>query len=169
VKSKKQPVLGDSYRRRVFSFIKGMVSNESEAEDVLQDVYKEYLEIPDLDEIENIGGWLVQVARNKIFDRFRKRKVEEEYLLLTYERAEETDTSSADENLIRSELREDLAEALASLPDEQREVFILHELEGRSFEEISQITGQKMNTLLSRKRYAVLALREYLKEMYNEL
>ncbi len=170
MKSKKQPdKKGENYRGRVFSFIKGMLRDETEAEDVLQDVYEEYLEIPELAEIENMGGWLVQVARNKILDRFRKRKIEEEYLLLTYESAEEDESSPADENLERTELREGLAEALESLPEEQRVVFVLHELEGKSFEEIAAITGEKMNTLLSRKRYAVLALREYLKEMYNDL
>lgn len=160
----------NSHRGRILSVVNRMVRDQAEAEDVLQDVFEEFVEVYDLGEtIESVGAWLVRVAQNKVVDRFRRRKTQQEYRQLVATDSEAEDTSDPEADLINQRLRSEIAEALETLPDDQRDVFIKHELEGKSFEEISAATGVSVNTLLSRKRYAVQALRNYLKEVYDEL
>lgn len=143
--------------------------DDAETEDVLQEVFEDFLEAYDLGEaIESLGAWLARVARNKIIDRFRKKGSEsshQEDLLAT---AEEELEQTTEEEFDRAILREELAEAIALLPPEQRDVFVMHELEGKTFETIASETGTNINTLLARKRYAVLFLRQHLKEIYDE-
>jgi RNA polymerase sigma factor (sigma-70 family) len=163
---------------RLRNFIRRRVPNDADAEDLLQEVFYELVEANRLlMPIEYVTGWLFQVARNRITDLFRKKKPE------TF-----SDTAVADENgellsiedllpsadagpeaaYLRNEMLEELELALAELPEEQRSVFMAHEIQGRSFKELSRETGVSINTLLSRKRYAVLHLRERLQSIHDE-
>ena len=168
-KAKRQSEMIDvanEYRRPLLDWISRKVRDEEEAEDVAQEVIEDFLETYEVGTvIEQVSAWLYRVAQNKIIDRFRKKKHETAYqdsLRLEPE-------PEAEEEWARSWLREELAEAIALLPEEQRHVFLMHEIEGKSFEEIAKETGISVNTLLSRKRYAILFLREHLKEVYDEL
>jgi RNA polymerase sigma factor (sigma-70 family) len=170
-------------RQRLFNFIRRRVRTREDAEDILQDVFFQLTDNYDVAEpIERMTAWLYRVARNKIIDWYRKRSsrgtVEDgrgvpgddgEPASLNLEEILFDPGQNPDEVYARSLVWPALADALEELPEEQREVFALHELEGRSFKEIADITGEPVNTLLSRKRYAVLYLRERLKEMYDEL
>jgi RNA polymerase sigma factor (sigma-70 family) len=164
-------------RGRLLAFIRKRVADAAEAEDVLQEAFYELVAAYRLMQpIEQVGAWLIRVARNRIIDRFRKRRPQ----LLGDIAADEEEADSAldrllppvedgpDAALVRELLLEELEQALTELPVEQREVFVAHELEGASFKELSARWGVGINTLLSRKRYAVLRLREKLKEAYEE-
>src|SRR5579871_6908695 len=165
-------------RRRLLHFIRKSVDDEGDAEDILQDVFSELTEAYRLMKpIEQVGAWLYRVARNRIIDRFRKKRPEPvgdppfdgsraerhrlEDLLPSPDAGPET-------LYARRVLLEELELALDELPPEQREVFVAHEWEGRSFKEIAAETGVGVNTLLSRKRYAVLHLRARLQSIYDE-
>ena len=170
-------------RERLLNFIRKRVRTEEDAEDILQDVFSQLIENYDIAEpIEQISSWLYRVARNRIIDWYRKKKSKtfsdlgktpaanaEDSLPLNLEEVLFDPAQNPDEVYARSLVWPALADALDELPDEQREVFAWHELEGRSFKEIEEITGEPLNTLLSRKRYAVLFLRQRLQELYNEL
>src|SRR6266851_7545481 len=163
-------------RRRLFHFIRKRVDDEGDAEDVLQDVFFELIEAYRLMKpIEQVGAWLFRVARNRIIDRFRKRRPEPVIPL----NASEEDTLRLEDLLpspdagpeamyARSVLLEELAAALEELPEEQRDVFIAHEMDGRSFKQLARETGLSINTLLSRKHYAILHLRRRLQAIYEE-
>lgn len=164
-------------RSRLREFIRRRVPDPRDAEDVLQDVFYRLVEANRLlMPIDHVTGWLFRVARNRITDLFRKR-TPESFSDVAMEDEERLDLDELlpsreggpDAAFARSVLLEELELAIAELPDEQREVFIAHELEGRSFKEIAAETGVNMNTLLSRKRYAVLHLRDRLKDLYDEL
>ena len=166
---------------RLLDFIRKRIPDANDAEDILQDVFYQLIETYRLMKpIEEVTAWLFTVARNKITDRFRKKKPESLEKQLLYNKEEEGkmlnladilpgQNDSPETKMLRTAVMEELEEALGELPEEQREVFMLHEIDGKSFKEISEITGASINTLLSRKRYAVLFLRESLKELYNEL
>jgi RNA polymerase sigma factor (sigma-70 family) len=164
---------------RLRNFIRRRVADESDAEDILQDVFYELIEAYRMMKpIEQVGAWLYRVARNRIIDGFRKKKPEP----FSTERdpdAEDGDSLSLEELLpspdagpeatyARSILLEELDAALDELPEEQREVFLAHEFEGFSFKEISAETGVSVNTLLSRKHHAVLYLRRRLQSIYED-
>ncbi len=163
---------------RLLNFVRRRVPDQSDAEDILQDVFYELIEAYRLMKpIEQVGAWLFRVARNRITDRFRKKKpillsdvaeLTEEGGILSLEDLLPSSDAGPDTAYARGLLLEELEDALEELPDEQREVFIAHELEGRSFKDLAAETGVSVNTLLSRKRYAVLHLRERLQEIYNE-
>lgn len=163
-------------RKRLFDFIRQRVRTEEDAEDILSDVFYQLIASAGVSEpIEKMTSWLFTVARNRIIDWYRKKRPEpfrpqfdDESLPLNLEDILFDPTQDPDRVYERSLLWTELAEALDDLPKEQREVFVLHELQGKSFKEIADITGERQNTLLSRKRYAVLYLRERLKEMYDE-
>jgi RNA polymerase sigma factor (sigma-70 family) len=163
---------------RLLNFIRRSVPDPGDAEDILQDVFYRLVEANRLlMPIEHVTGWLFQVARNRITDLFRK-KVPENFSDLTV--ADEDDEGLSFEDLlpspdagpeaiyIRNLLLSELQLALHELPKEQREIFIAHELQGRSFKELSEAMGIGVNTLLSRKRYAVLYLRNRLQRVYDE-
>lgn len=155
----------------LLSMIGGRIRDEIEAQDIAQDVFTEFLEAYDADQVfDSLRAWLMKVAQNKILDRFRKRKTESSYreTFTAENTTQPTSLDLPDDDLTRTWLRGQMADALAACPLEQREVFILHELEGKSFEEIAAITGRNTNTLLSQKRYAIQFLRDYLKEIYDE-
>ena len=164
------------YSKRLMGFIRRRVTNEADAEDILQDVFFQL--IGNAQPIEQLTGWLFKVARNKIIDKQRKMKPD----LL-----EDMFVSDDDENFsgwaeiffdanenpeteyLREMFWEELKAALEELPVKQRDVFVMNELEGVSFKEIAALTGETVNTLISRKRYAVLHLRERLALLRDEL
>ena len=162
---------------RLRNFIRRRISDPGDVEDVLQEVFFELVEAYRLTRpIEMAGAWLFRVARNRIIDRFRKRKPEiatdfaaaPEGSELSLEDLLPSPDAGPEAALVRNLLLEEIEDALAELPAEQRDVFIAHEVEGRSFEEIAARTGVKFNTLLSRKRYAVLHLRRRLQAIYDD-
>jgi RNA polymerase sigma factor (sigma-70 family) len=162
---------------RLRNFIRRRVSDEAEAEDVLQDVFYELvLAYRLMKPIENAGAWLFRVARNRIIDLFRRRRPDAS-LTESVPASDETfalqdllpsPESGPEAAYVRSVLLEELEEALDELPEEQREVFIAHEIEGRSFKDLSAETGLKVGTLISRKHYAVKYLRERLQDIYQQ-
>lgn len=168
-------------RRRLLEFIRKRVPTQEDAEDVLQDVFYELVNTYRLMKpVEQMASWLFTVARNKITDRYRKKKpdsLEEHFALRAGDDGDKLDiadflpsgTNSPETEMMREAIMQGLVTALDELPKEQREVFIMHELEDKSFQEIAEITGANLNTLLSRKRYAVLYLRERLLNLYNDL
>ena len=164
---------------RLRNFIRRRVADPRDAEDVLQDVFYKLVEANRLlMPIDHLTGWLFRVARNRITDLFRKKKPElfsdaaiedEEGEALQIEDLLPSPDAGPEALYFRNLLLDELELALEELPDEQREVFVAHELEGRSFKQLAEETGVSVNTLLSRKRYAVLHLRERLQSIYNEL
>jgi RNA polymerase sigma factor (sigma-70 family) len=166
-------------RSRLRNFIRRRVPDPSDAEDIVQEVFYELVEANRLlMPIEHVTGWLFRVARNRITDLFRKKKPEtfsdaavegEDGGLLQIEDLLPSPDAGPEALYFRNVLLYELELALEELPREQREVFVAHELEGRSFKELSAETGVGVNTLLSRKRYAVLHLRERLHNFYDEL
>jgi len=165
-----------SERKRLLDFIRKRVRNQSDAEDILQDVFYQLTTSYSVTEpIEKMTAWLFTVARNKIIDWYRKRRPDslpaaedDPNAPLNLEEILFDPRQNPDRVYARSLVWTELSEALDELPEGQREVFVMHELEGRSFKEIAEITGEPLNTLLSRKRYAVLFLREQLQELYEE-
>jgi RNA polymerase sigma factor (sigma-70 family) len=166
-------------RSRLLNFIRRRVPDPRDAEDVLQDVFYELVEANRmLMPIEHVTGWLFRVARNRITDLFRKRKPEsfsdaavadEDDELLRLEDLLPSPDAGPEALYARNLLLNELALAVDELPEEQREVFVAHEWEGRSFKELAAESGVNVNTLLSRKRYAVLHLRKRLQGVYDEL
>ncbi len=165
-------------RSRLRNFIRRRVPDPSDAEDIVQEVFYELIEANRLlMPIEHVTGWLFRVARNRITDLFRKKKPEaftdaavedEDGELLRVEDLLPSPDAGPEALYFRNVLLDELEFALDELPGEQRNVFVAHELEGRSFKEMSAETGVSVNTLLSRKRYAVLHLRERLQTIYDE-
>jgi RNA polymerase sigma factor (sigma-70 family) len=163
---------------RLRNFIRRRVPNDADAEDLLQEVFYELVEANRLlMPIEYVTGWLFQVARNRITDLFRKKKPEnfsdaavpdENGELLTIEDLLPSADDGPEAAYLRAEILEELELALAELPEEQRSVFMAHEIQGRSFKDLSRESGVSVNTLLSRKRYAVLHLRERLQSIHDE-
>ncbi|HVG69458.1 MAG TPA: sigma-70 family RNA polymerase sigma factor [Vicinamibacterales bacterium] len=153
-------------RPRLRNFIRRRVADPRDAEDILQDVFHALVEANRLlMPIDHVTGWLYQVARNRITDLFRARRTEP----LELEDLLPSADGGPEAEFARTVLFDALAEAIAELPAEQRDVFIAHELEGRSFKEMSAATGVSVNTLLSRKRYAVLRLRDRLRTIYDDI
>ena len=148
-------------RGRLRNFIRKRVPDATDAEDILQDVFYALIQAWP---IEQVTAWLFRVATNRIIDRFRKQKHE----ILSIDDLLPSPEGGPEAEDARSVLIEELEGALEELPKEQREVFIAHEIEGRNFKEISIATGVGVNTLLSRKHYAVLHLRRRLQEIYEE-
>jgi RNA polymerase sigma factor (sigma-70 family) len=163
---------------RLLNFIRRRVPDSRDAEDILQDVFYELVEANRLlVPIDHVTGWLFRVARNRIVDLFRKKKPEslsdraaenDEGEMLQLEDLLPSPDAGPDALYARSVLLEELEFALDELPREQREVFVAHELEGRSYQQMAEDTGVSVNTLLSRKRYAVIHLRERLRDIYDE-
>lgn len=169
---------------RLRNFIRRRVPDPRDAEDILQDVFYELVEANRLlMPIEHVTGWLFRVARNRIIDLFRKKKPESfsdtaiagdnvgddsELLQVQIEDLLPSPDAGPDALYARNLLLDELDLALDELPEEQRAVFVAHELEGQSFKEIAAQTGVSVNTLLSRKRYAVLHLRQRLQTIYDE-
>ena len=171
--------LADTFRReraRLRSFIRRRVLNPGDADDILQDVFRELVEADRLTRpIEQVGAWLFQVARHRITDLLRRRRTRGAESSAGDPDIEESieewlpDTHSGPAAMYaRRVLLDELDEALGELPDDQRRVFVAHELDGRSFKELATEWGVGVNTLLSRKRYAVLHLRRRLQAIYDD-
>src|SRR6202166_344192 len=168
----------DRDKTRLRNFIRRRVADPSDAEDILQEVFYELVETYRLMKpIEQVGAWLFRVARNRIADLFRKRKPEastndpvvaEDGEFLTLEDLLPSRDAGPEAAYARTVLLAELEDASEDLPEEQREVFLAHEIEGRSFKELAAETGLSVNTLLSRKHYAVLRLRRRLQTIYDE-
>jgi RNA polymerase sigma factor (sigma-70 family) len=166
------------FGNRLLGFIRQRVNNEADAEDVLQDVWQQLTLAADSGPIEEVGSWLFKVARNKITDRYRKKKpesledlliMEDEHGVLNFSNILLDDSNNPETAHLRSLFWKTLDEALEELPEEQRAVFVWNELGNMSFKEMSALTGEKVNTLISRKRYAVLHLRDRLQTVYREI
>jgi RNA polymerase sigma factor (sigma-70 family) len=166
-----------SVSRRLFGFIKARVGNTEDAEDILQDVFYQFAGNPE--PIEQATAWLYKVARNKITDSFRKQKLPlAEDLLQNFENGDElfdwkeilfNNDANPETSYLRSLFWEELKAALDELPAEQRDTFIQNEIEGISFKDLAGKSGESVATLISRKRYAVLHLRERLNVLKDEL
>lgn len=165
------------YGKRLFGFIRGRVKTDEDAEDILQDVWMQLSHATNMDEIEQMSGWLFQVARNKIIDR-QRRKTTDSLEDLTYEGEDGefdykdillADDKTPESEYIKSVFWQALFEALDELPDNQRQVFIMNELEDKTLQQIADETGENLKTIISRKGYAVKHLRRRLDTLYNEL
>lgn len=167
-------------RPRLLSFIQKRISDTDEAEDILQDVFYQFTEAyRTVKSIDRVTSWLFTVARNKITDRYRKKKPH----TFSEQAVQSADGETAlrledvlpdlanhpESEMMRSVIWHAVEEALEEMPVEQREVFVMHEFEDLSFKEISAIVNTPVNTLLSRKRYAVLFLRKRLQQLYDDL
>jgi RNA polymerase sigma factor (sigma-70 family) len=164
--------VSEEHATRLSSFIRRKMRDRAESDEVLQDVFVEFIETFDVGTaIDSLGAWLVAVAQNKILDRFRRKKTREEHrrAVLESTSGERFSEDRPDDEWTRGWLRAEIIRAIELLPREQREVFVKHELEGKRFDEIAEETGIGVNTLLARKRYAVMQQRTHLKGVYDEL
>jgi RNA polymerase sigma factor (sigma-70 family) len=165
-----------NYGKQLFKFIRSRVTSDADAEDILQDVWYQLSSIIDIGPIEQLSAWLFRVSRNRIVDKQRKKHpLSLEALALVDEDGETYYPEAILEDIINPEsefeqkiVRDAIFSALDELPDEQRLVFIWNEFDDMTFQEIADITGENIKTLISRKRYAVMYLRERLKKLYNE-
>lgn len=166
----------NQYSNRLFRFIRGKVSSNEDAEDILQDVWYQLSRVVELDSIEQMSGWLFRVARNRITDGYRKKKADvsvdeeigEEDGGFNFKEILMAETVSPEEENLKEIFWEALFKALDELPANQKDVFVWNELEDQTFQKISDRTGVNIKTLISRKRYAVQHLRTRLEEVYGE-
>ncbi|HLT79969.1 MAG TPA: RNA polymerase sigma factor [Cyclobacteriaceae bacterium] len=169
-------------RGRLLNFIRNRVSSLEEAEDILQDVFYQFIAGYDsIESLDRVTSWLFSVARNKIIDRYRRNSARprqanfshttgaDEEMPLTIQDILPDLGNTPEDAYLREVIWEEIMEALDELPPEQREVFVRNEIEDVSFRELAAEQGVSINTLLSRKRYAILALRKRLQKLYNEL
>jgi len=167
-----------AYGKSLLGFIRRRVKNDADAEDILQDVWYQFSSVVNSEPIEQTGAWLYKVARNKILDKHKKHR---ETLLDDLLPEEDNDEAPDFKDILMMEAKtpeteylknlfwETLFSALDELPEQQKQVFIWQELEDIPFKEIAERTGENVQTLVSRKRYAVLHLRERLRQLYNEI
>lgn len=166
------------FGKRLFGFVRGKVKTTEEAEDILQDVWYQFSRLSNLDELENVSAWLYRVAQNRVTDNYRKKKTDnlEDY---TYENDENEisfkeillldENASPELALFKEEFWSELMQALDELPENQKEVFLLNEIEDFTLQEIADQKGENLKTIISRKGYAVKHLRNRLQHLYNEL
>src|SRR5687767_3060382 len=167
---------------RLLSFIRNRVSSLEEAEDILQDVFFQFVAGYDtIQSLDRVTSWLFSVARNKIIDRYRKESARPRRTDFAWQAASDEESpitlqeilpdlgNTPEDAYLKEVLWDAIVDALDELPEEQRQIFVLNEMEDRSFREISEETGISINTLLSRKRYAILALRKKLQQLYDEM
>jgi RNA polymerase sigma factor (sigma-70 family) len=169
-----------AYGKNLLGFIRKRVKSDADAEDILQDVWYQFSNLVNSEPIEQTGAWLYKVARNKITDKHKKRSETLLDDLFSSDDESDDDTSSFKDLLMPEESTpeteymrnifwEQLFTALDELPEEQKQVFIWQEMEDMTFQEIAELTGVNVNTLVSRKRYAVLHLRGRLQQLYQEI
>ena len=167
---------------KLLGFIRGRVSTLEEAEDILQDVFYQFIAgFNTIESLDRVTSWLYSVARNKIIDRYRRdsarpKRTDFELIAgndgdapLTLQEILPDLDNTPESTLLREAIWDEITAALAELPAEQREIFILNEIEEKGFREIAEATGVSINTLLSRKRYAILALRKRLQSFYDDI
>jgi RNA polymerase sigma factor (sigma-70 family) len=165
------------YGRALFGFVRSRVPTDADAEDLVQDVWVQLGSQPEVEAIEQMSGWLFRVARNKITDRYRKRKTtplgdleyENEDGSIGFRAILAADDQDPDLGELKRIFWDELMAALDELPTGQREVFVLNEIEEVTLQEIADRTGKPLKTIISRKRYAVARLRERLRDLYHEL
>lgn len=165
------------YGKKLFSFIRGRVRTDEDAQDILQDVWYQFSNALDGEPIEQVSSWLFTVARNKITDKYRKQKplhiedftYEDEEGEVNYKDLLLSDPTTPEDVELRRLFWEELFKALDELPEEQKQVFVWNELDDMTFREISEKTGENIKTLISRKRYAVNYLRKKLENIYEDL
>lgn len=165
------------YGKRLFYFIRGRVNTDEDAEDILQDVWYQFSNVMNSEPIEQASAWLFRVARNRIIDKYRRHQPDSLEEMFTDDEESEfnfreillTENATQETEHLRNLFWEQLFSALNELPGEQKQVFVWNELEDISFIEIAERTGEKINTLISRKRYAVLHLRKRLEQLYKEI
>lgn len=166
-----------AYGKNLLSFIRRRVKTDADAEDILQDVWYQFTAVANLEPIEQTGAWLYKVATNKITDKYRKRsETLLDDLVFTeidddegYQSVLLTETTTPETEYLRNLFWDELFLALNELPEAQKQVFIWHELDDIPFQEIATNTGENIQTLVTRKRYAVLHLRERLSQLYEEI
>ena len=164
------------YGTQLLGFIRSKVATDEDAEDVLQDVWYQLSNIEELEEIESMSGWLYRVAKNKITDRFRRKKSEylEDYSFesedgeLNVKEILLADPQTPEDEYVKRLFWEELMQALDELPEKQRSVFIKNELEDKTLQEIADETGENIKTIISRKGYAVARLKDRLDDLYND-
>lgn len=166
------------FGKKLFGFIRGKVKTTEEAEDILQDVWYQFSRLSNLDELENVSAWLYRVAQNRVTDNYRKKKTEnlEDF---TYENDENEisfkeillldENASPELAMFKEEFWNQLMNALEDLPEIQREVFLLNEIEDFTLQEIADQKGENLKTIISRKGYAVKHLRKKLHNLYKEI
>lgn len=167
---------------KLLGFIRGRVSSLEEAEDILQDVFYQFIAgYNTIESLDRVTSWLYSVARNKIIDRYRRdsaRPKRADFELVTGSDGDAPLTlqeilpdldNTPESTLLREAIWDEITDALAELPADQREIFILNEIEEKGFREIAEETGVSINTLLSRKRYAIIALRKRLQRFYDDV
>ncbi len=165
-----------SYGNHLFAFIRSRVSATEDAEDILQDVWYQLSNQSSIEDINSMSGWLHRVARNKITDSYRKKKIKKSDEDFVEDEDEDLSFTniflSESDNIETKELQqlfwETLFDALKELPQNQREVFIMNELEDKTLQQIADMQNEKLKTIISRKRYAVQNLRKRLEDLYNE-
>ncbi|GHE32992.1 MULTISPECIES: RNA polymerase sigma factor [Sphingobacterium] len=167
-----------TYSGQLLRFVKGRVKRDEDAEDILQEVWFQFSRLTNIDELENVGAWLYRVTRNKITDSYRKSKTEA--LDEMVEDGEEgefpirqlllaDDSQDPELKMFKDIFWDELMKALDELPEKQRKVFLLNEMEDKTLQEIADMEGEKLKTIISRKGYAVKHLRLRLKSLYDEL
>lgn len=166
------------FGKKLFGFVRGKVKTTEEAEDILQDVWYQFSRLSNLDELENVSAWLYRVAQNRVTDNYRKKKTEnlEDF---TYENDENEvsfkeillldENASPELAMFKDEFWNELMYALDELPENQRDVFLLNEIEDFTLQEIAYQKGENLKTIISRKGYAVKHLRKKLQHLYNEI
>lgn len=166
----------NQYGKQLLGFIRGKVATEEDAEDVLQDVWYQFSRLEDALSIESVSGWLYRVAKNKITDRFRKKKSEsiEDFIFesedgeINFKEILLTDSRTPEDEYFKKIFWDELMTALNELPEKQRNVFIQNELENVSLQTIADTSGESIKTIISRKGYAVKHLRDRLNNLYND-
>lgn len=164
------------YSKQLLGFIRGKVGTDEDAEDILQDVWYQFSNLDEITAIESVSGWLYQVAKNKITDRFRKKKSNhlEDYVFesengeINFKEILLSDTHTPEDAFFKKMFWDELMTALEELPEKQRFVFVQNELEGIGLQEIADSTGENIKTIISRKGYAVKFLRERLNTLYKD-
>lgn len=167
----------NQYGKKLLGFIRGKVPSDEDAEDLLQEVWYQLSNLDEIETIESISGWLYRVAKNKITDKFRKKKTESledfsyesDHGEINFKDILLNDATSPEDEYIKKLFWETLITALDELPEKQRNVFVQNELEDISLQEIADETGESVKTIISRKGYAVKHLRTHLKQLYTDL
>jgi len=176
--AKKQHILQtvNDYGKQLLGFIRGKVSTDEDAEDVIQDVWYQFSNLDEIEAIESVSGWLYRVARNKITDRFRKKKTEslEDFSFesedgeVNFKEILLTDARTPEDEYFKKIFWDELMQALDELPEKQRNVFIQNELEDISLQQIADQSNESIKTIISRKGYAVKHLRDRLNNLYQD-
>lgn len=165
------------YSRQLFGFIRSRVNSNEDAEDILQDVWYQFSNFSGVDSVENVGGWLYRVARNRIIDKSRKKKetrledysYEDDEGISFFSSLMRSHDTDAETQTMQRIFWDELMAALQELPEKQRNVFVWNELEEMTLQEIADREHENIKTIISRKRYAVLHLRERLENLYQDL